>query len=192
MAIPPFTPGVPQNGSSLGVTRDPIRNNLDGTFQTIDINHYNNNDANAGKHRRVTLPRLGATPTTAALEGCLYTRTVATGTELFYVKDNTAASAVQLTGQKGAATQNSYTFLPNGLLMQWMYVATPVDNTAYNYPIPFPNAVFSIQITPVRNSNTTNSIFVKDVPDPQTTLNSVTIRSSSANFAGMFVLAIGR
>ena len=43
MPIPTYTPGYPPDGSSLGQTKSTIRNNLDGTFQTLAIDHVNNN-----------------------------------------------------------------------------------------------------------------------------------------------------
>jgi len=43
MAIPTFTPGYPPDNSSLGQTKSTVRNNLDGTFQTLNIDHVNNN-----------------------------------------------------------------------------------------------------------------------------------------------------
>ena len=43
MSIPAFTPGYPPDGSSLGETKSVIRNNLDGTFLTLGVDHINNN-----------------------------------------------------------------------------------------------------------------------------------------------------
>jgi hypothetical protein len=43
MAIPTYTPGYPPDGSSLGQTKSTIRNNLDGTFETLAVDHVNNN-----------------------------------------------------------------------------------------------------------------------------------------------------
>ena len=43
MGIPAYVPGYPPDGSSLGQTKSTIRNNLDGTFQTIAVDHINNN-----------------------------------------------------------------------------------------------------------------------------------------------------
>jgi hypothetical protein len=43
MPIPAYTPGYPPDGSSLGQTKAVIRNNLDGTFQTLAVDHIDNN-----------------------------------------------------------------------------------------------------------------------------------------------------
>ncbi len=44
MSPPPtYIEGFPQDGSSLGNTRVQIRNNLDGTFETLGVDHINNN-----------------------------------------------------------------------------------------------------------------------------------------------------
>src|SRR5580700_2776789 len=53
MAIPPYVKGYPPDGSSLGQTKSTIRNNLDGTFDTVAVDHVNNNGPNmqpAGYH----------------------------------------------------------------------------------------------------------------------------------------------
>lgn len=45
-------------------------------------------------------------------------------------------------------TTNGYTYLPNGILMQWGRKTTPANGIAeVIYPIPFPNAVFNISVS---------------------------------------------
>ena len=43
MSIPTYTQGYPPDGSSLGQTKSVIRNNLDGTFLTLAVDHVDNN-----------------------------------------------------------------------------------------------------------------------------------------------------
>lgn len=43
MTIRPYVQGYPPDGYSLGQTKSTIRNNLDGTFLTLAVDHVNNN-----------------------------------------------------------------------------------------------------------------------------------------------------
>lgn len=56
MSIPTYIPNYPPDGSSLGQTKSVIRNNLDGTFETIGIDHFNQNGQNT------TFPSLTSPP----------------------------------------------------------------------------------------------------------------------------------
>lgn len=41
-------------------------------------------------------------------------------------------------------TQNGYTRLPSGLIIQWMWAASTGSTRNWTFPIPFPNAVLSV------------------------------------------------
>jgi len=43
MSIPTYVEGFPQDGQSLGASKAQIRDNLDGTFETLGTDHVNNN-----------------------------------------------------------------------------------------------------------------------------------------------------
>ena len=45
-------------------------------------------------------------------------------------------------------TPNGYQILPGGLIIQWGYISTFGSGVLYDFPIPFPNSVFSITATP--------------------------------------------
>jgi hypothetical protein len=122
---------LPNSGQSLGVTRPQINTNFALIQQIFDINHYDFNAANAGKHTFVTLPIYSAIATPPPLpltgEGILYTATVSGETELFYARDNsggmtpTPLANYQLTGTVDISTPTvaGSTSLPGGLMMQW-------------------------------------------------------------------------
>ena len=46
--VQPYNRGYPPDGSSLGQTKLIIRNNLDGTFDTVAVDHVNNNGQPGG------------------------------------------------------------------------------------------------------------------------------------------------
>lgn len=129
MSIPTYVQGFPQDGSSLGSTKAQIRANLDGTFLTVGVDHYNNNGSNgsntgpAGYHAQIRMPRLPSAPVTASGQGALYTKEGMAGTDLFWTRDNVSATEVPMTisglATPFSRTQNGYTFLPGNLLIQW-------------------------------------------------------------------------
>ena len=49
MTIPTYNLGFPKDGSSLGSSKAPIRDNLDGTFETVAIDHINNNGVSSNR-----------------------------------------------------------------------------------------------------------------------------------------------
>lgn len=67
-------------------------------------------------------------------------------------------------------SQNGYTRLPSGLVIQWG-LATP--NTTIYFPIPFPNAVYSITVTKDRGTTAHwSSLGVYEVATHHVTLSS--------------------
>jgi hypothetical protein len=56
------------------------------------------------------------------------------------------ASSLSAQGFTASLSAKGYTYLPNGILMQW---GTGTGGTAFSFPIPFPNACWSVNITPV-------------------------------------------
>lgn len=124
MPIPTYTPGYPPDGSSLGQTKSTIRNNLDGTFQTLAIDHIDNNgqpgSQPAGYHKSIHMVPQG-TFTSTPNYGQLYCKTVtaySTDQALFWTSGagRTAQMTVPITLALGT---NGTTFLPGGLLLQW-------------------------------------------------------------------------
>lgn len=132
---------LPNSGQSLGVTRPQINTNFALIQQVFDINHYDFNTANAGKHTFVNLPVYIAfgtpPPTTLAGEGAIYSNTVSGETELFYTRDANAAN-YQLTGTVDISTPTvaGSTSLPGGLMLQWG-VRNAQNGTAVTFKNPF-------------------------------------------------------
>jgi hypothetical protein len=151
MAIPTYTPGYPPDGSSLGQTKSTMRNNLDGTFETLAVDHIDNNgqpgSKPAGYHKVVHMVPQASNPAPVTNFGQLYSKTInsfTTDQALFW---ETGAGLIQqlTTNLTPLATNSGYTFLPGGIIVQWGRVtSTNSTFTLQNYNITFPNACFCV------------------------------------------------
>jgi hypothetical protein len=79
----------------------------------------------SGKHKQVTLPVLGAVPATVNGEVAIYTKTVGSNTELFFVRDNTPLVEIPFTGINAGNATLGYSLLPGGIKMLWGRATTP-------------------------------------------------------------------
>lgn len=99
-----FTPNIPASGQSLGNSRLQVLNNFAILRSTIATDHVDVNASGNGKHKFVHLPVQTSPvppPTTAALEGALYTKDVGSGvTQLFYRRESNGAE-IQITNGTG-------------------------------------------------------------------------------------------
>lgn len=57
-----FTPGIPASGQSLGNSRTQVLNNFSSLRSTLDTDHVDVNEADAGQHIQVTLNDFGSFP----------------------------------------------------------------------------------------------------------------------------------
>lgn len=160
MPIPTYTPGYPPDGSSLGQTKSTIRNNLDGTFQTLGIDHVNNNGQPgsnpAGYHtviHEVTQTSVntvtGVNQIFSGVPGTLSVNATTTpaippggDTQLYSLTGMGTLS--QLTGSSASA--NGYCWA-GGILFQWGEVSSPGNSGSVTFPKQFPNNIFNVQLT---------------------------------------------
>jgi hypothetical protein len=157
MPIPTYTPGYPPDGSSLGQTKSTIRNNLDGTFQTLGVDHVNNNGSPggnpAGYHTVIhQVPQTNVTTDItvnqvfSGVPGTL----VVDGTTTPFVPNNGDVQLYSLT-RGGVLAQltglfrnsNGYCWA-GGILFQWgtFSMAANLHSKSISYPINFPTNVF--------------------------------------------------
>ncbi len=154
MTIPAFVPGYPPNGFSLGQTKVQIRDNLDGTFQTLGVDHVNNNGIPGsnpqGYHTVIHQVTQSANPATISGVNQLFSKIAAIpsgDTQLFSRTGNGGVS--QLTGNHGAA--NGFAWF-SGILVQWGVVSSitngmvSFNNNPSNYN--FPNSCFIVETQP--------------------------------------------
>jgi hypothetical protein len=191
MPIPTYTAGYPPDKSTLGQTKTQIRNNLDGTFQTLAVDHFDNNNINAGKHKYVHLVTQVSNPALASSEGALFTKIVGPNTELFYRYGSAPQNTYQLTNNGAIAAVNGFTSLvsPDGGAMAMYWGNSAVTSGVHNisYGVTF-SAIYNVQITPIATSGTpTNGIFIQSVANNQFTYN-----NASSTINQVYWIAIGK
>lgn len=179
MPIPTYTPGYPPDGSSLGQTKSTIRNNLDGTFQTLAVDHVNNNgqpgSQPAGYHTIIhQVPQASVSTVSgynqifSGIPGTLIVNGVTTPA----IPSNGDTQLYALTGQGGlsqltgyGATSNGYVWI-GGLLLQWgtISVSSSGTYTPVSFTPNFPHNCFNVVLTMINNqgsSPSANSLFVR-------------------------------
>jgi hypothetical protein len=167
MPIPTYTPGYPPDGSTLGQTKATIRNNLDGTFQTLAVDHINNNgqpgSQPAGYHtviHQVTQTNVSTVtgynqifsgvPGTLVVNGVTTKAIPSNGDQQLYSLTGGGVLS-QLTGF--SANTKGYVWA-GGILIQWGADMATNSGNPVSYAIPFPTAVFAVTCT-VYNSGGT-------------------------------------
>lgn len=171
MPIPTYTLGYPQDGSSLGQSKSTIRNNLDGTFQTVAVDHVNNNGQPgmqpAGYHTIIhQVPQssvatvagynqvFSGVPGTLVVNGVTTPAVPANGDEQLYSLTGGGVLS-QLTGSN--ASSNGYAWV-GGVLFQWGSGTATSTGATINFPIAFPTAVFSVTCTVYNSSSSVRSV----------------------------------
>lgn len=172
-----YTANVPQSGQTLGFTRPIINSNFTRIAVVFANNHVDFNASGEGKHKFLQMPDQSAAPSTALNEAGFYSKSVSGVSQLFFKGEN-SGSEYQLTkGTSGVdaniatfGTNTSYaadhtggwTFLPGGLIMQYGVRSNlSSGNNTVTFPRTFPTAVFSIVVTPVRDSSNVDVIYIR-------------------------------
>ena len=169
MPIPTFNSGYPQDGSSLGQSKRQIRDNIDGTYQTLAIDHIDNNGnpgaKPAGYHKVIHMVPQGSNPAAIAGYGQLFSKTVTSvisDTALFWETGTGIVSQLTMNILPKAAA-NGYTYLPGGILLQWGIVAgSSASSTTVLFAtsnIDFPTACFNVTVIPVRSASSPGNDF---------------------------------
>ncbi len=207
MAIAPFTKGYPPDGSSLGETKSVIRDNLDGTFDTLNVDHVNNNgqpgSKPAGYHTIIhQVPQTNVSTVTgynqvfSGVPGTLVVNSVTTkavpptDTQLYSLTGD--GQLAQLTGYN-ISSNNGYAWA-GGILFQWGVVATvgltgSVDFTV-SPNIKFPTAVYNVQLTP---STTNPAKFpIYQILEGSLTTSGFSFFTDIANAQHLYWFAIGK
>jgi hypothetical protein len=130
------------------------------------------------------MPEQASAPTTAANEGALYAKVGGSPaqTNLFF-RGESNGFEYQLTQSVSASTARfgnstayvanhtgGWTFLPGGLIMQYGIRTAMIGGAnTITFPLVFPTAVFSIQITPVRDSSSPGIVYIRSAASITTT-----------------------
>lgn len=212
MPIPTFTEGYPPDGSTLGETKTTIRNNLDGTFQTLSVDHINNNGdpgaKPAGYHNVIHVVPQGSNPAAVAGYGQLFSKTITSGANDQALFWETGGGLIQqlTVNITPSASANGYTFLPGGLIMQWGFRSGAFSGGSatgsVTFPLAFPTACYMVNTTPVYQAtgNTggglpgdTGTVGVNNVAgQPSTSGFQWNFRSNSSKYTGFYWTAIGK
>lgn len=91
-------------------------------------------------------------------------------------------------GTSSATTANGYTYLPNGLIMQWGVVSSNSITGDITFPTPFPNALLSITATTVTIDNSSTHL-ARLFAANTTTAN---VRTTNTASRSVYYQAIGR
>jgi len=164
----------PNSGQTLGQTRDQMRSNTNLLRDAIAVNHVDLNQSDVGKHKFVVMPVQVAAPTTLANEAATYSKSVGGKSQVFFIRDATAGTECALTAGDTSQAQfavnsigyqtncdGGWTFLPGALYFQYGTRNAPGNGTAtVTFPIPFPNACFSVVLTGMRNSSNVDQIYL--------------------------------
>jgi hypothetical protein len=217
MPIPTYTPGYPPDGSSLGQTKATIRNNLDGTFETLGIDHVNNNgqpgSQPAGYHTIIhQVPQTSVNTVSgyyqlfSGIPGTLVVNSTTTPA----IPNNGDTQLYSLTGA-GALSQmsgsghnsNGYVWI-SGILLQWGTGAlanqsSSVATVSFNNPdsnYTFPKNCFNVHIGligPQANTsgNAADNIYVVSGSISTTGFEYQFNRGSTKVATSFFWLAIG-
>jgi hypothetical protein len=215
MPIPTYTPGYPPDGSSLGQTKSVIRNNLDGTFDTVAVDHINNNgqpgSQPAGYHTIIhEVSQTSVSTVTgynqlfSGVPGTLVVNGVTTPTippggdqQLYSLTGGGVLS--QITGSSRAA--RGYVWV-GGLLFQWGTVNFPSANAVRatvlfttGGGVNFPNNVFNMSATLIckagGSSTDMNCISIVNGTISTTAFQYQYAGQTAGEFNNFFWLAIG-
>lgn len=207
MSIPTYVEGFPQDGSSLGNTRVQIRNNLDGTFETLAVDHIDNNGSPGGKppgyHNVIHFQDQGnlyTTPPTVSGVTQMYTNTKNSIQQLML--ESTGGNAWQQTNMIDSqyatfGTRSGWTYLPGGLVLQYgseSVAAPPPEShtTLVTLPFAFNHSIFNVQVTAsyTGTAPTANELFLSVfIVDAQNF--KVFTNTPSSQFNGFYWQAIG-
>ena len=187
---------TPLATESINQTQDPIRTNFQSIKTLIDVNHVDFSDpVDFGKHKWVTFPQqVQATAQAANIYpdlGIYSAPNVATGVnELYFRNSGNVVTDVPFTAALYALS--GWTFLPSGLLLQWgrQGVLDNGDTGNINFPIPFPNAVFTMSAS-ILNGNagiTPPRIYIRTLTAAQFSIISQGGASGNTSAAGFFAI----
>lgn len=205
MPIPTYTPGYPPDNSSLGQTKSVIRNNLDGTFQTLAVDHIDNNGdpgmKPAGYHTIIhEVPQVSVStvngynqvfsgvPGTLVVNGVTTSNIPANDTQLYSLTG--AGILSQLTGYN--ADKTGYQWI-GGILLQWGNTgATSSSTVAVSFSPKFPNNCFNVSAIPIRAATSPGDDFACVIVTSSVSRNGFTIGNIGGHsVSGFYWFAIG-
>ena len=128
--------------------------NTNSIYDIIDKDHFTFGSPGTvdGTHRRVSLSNIAAPGVPGTTNAVLFANNPAGTSQPFWQIGVGAANIFQIptfpTATPPSATQNGFSYLPGGILMQWGFALLPASGSTINFPTPFVGVPFSITVTP--------------------------------------------
>lgn len=190
-----YQPNIPTGTVNLDVDYQNLRGNFQQADTVFNSDHtlLSNATPQKGYHTSIhMIPQ--AAPTNTPGYGQVYSNTVNDGIntdQSLYFQTGTGNRNLLLTRNfTPTVAANGATFLPGGLIMQWGSSTAVLNssNTTITFPMAFPNAVYSVQVTVVTSNNSTIRLSLQGVA---TLVDFTTTQTNSPNFIRMYWMAIG-
>lgn len=160
-----YQANIPQASQLISDSQADLLDNFIAIQNTFDVNHADFNDPKAGKHNFVQFPNQAGDPGTAGDEVALYTKAVATVSQLFY-QAQSSATPLQVSNVIITSVANSGTIGGNISFFDTIFGirvyagTTPAlasGNTQYTIVFPTP---YSTILTAITTANDPNAHYV--------------------------------
>jgi hypothetical protein len=178
-----YNENIPNGPNNPSTDQPDMYTNTNSIFEllggdaTVDMIGFG--DSNGGWHRKVTYVNQGSNPGSSAGQYVVYSKMTAGQSELFAQKDATS-SPIQLTNQVPNAASSGFSYLPGGMLIQWVSLST---TGSFNWPTAFASACYGATLG-------YNNAASGTVPN-LTSITTTTAVLSNSGTAVVFVIAIG-
>lgn len=184
--MPSFTynQNIPAASNLLSDDQPNMATNTNSLFSLLggdsSVDMIGFGDADGGWHRQLTYVVQASAPGSASGQARTYSKTDGGNSEIFLQRDN-VATEIQLTKGTPTAASKGLTFLPGGLLLQWMDVSIATTTGSDTFLQAF-TTLYNVTIGP--QQGTTMWVSASSVTG-------VTITRSGSGPSGCWVMAIG-
>lgn len=167
----PFTyfPNIPLATDQIAQSQPQILNNFGSIMSIIDVNHGDFATNVAGQHTYVQMTKQTMVPVSNPGDVGLYNFPDSTPTNQIWVRNSDGNLAHDVPMTKASLANPGYTYLPSRIILQWGTVTANTNPFGpINFPIPFPNAVLSINCsmnTPSSTADPNTFVYVVIAPD---------------------------
>ena len=180
-----YNANIPQATDQMSHSQADILENFLEIDSVVAIDHSGFGTPNEGKHNQVRFPVAAAPAATPVTEVGMYCAASGGTNELFINKN-----ASQIPFTKSSKTAQGWTYLPSGILMQWGTGTCSNGGTVVNFPMVFPTACLSVQLTAYTDA-TNNWFVMTNTFNATRFIGYATTRSGGATSASVYFLAIG-
>jgi hypothetical protein len=195
MSIPEYVLGYPQDRQSLGASKLQIRSNLDGTFETLAVDHVDNNgdpgNNPPGYHTIIHQVKQTSNPAPIIGINQLFSKvpTLPANGDVQLFSLTGMGGLSQMTGSSSNAN-GTFLFVA-GFIIQMSVVTTTNTSGLVTLPTPFPNNFYSLTLTMKVSGVTTHAggIYYQQNP-PKTGFNWF-VGDPPTSYNGFAWIAIG-